>query len=40
MQIPLVGPVTKDERFDWLYSMPMPLKVFGNKEIRIVLEGY
>jgi hypothetical protein len=40
MQIPLVGPVTKDERFDWLYSTPMPLKVFGNKEIRIVLEGY
>lgn len=40
MQIPLLGTVAKDERFDWLYSAPVPLAVFGNKEVCIVLDGY
>lgn len=40
MQVPLLGTVTRDERFDWLYSAPVPLKVFGNKQVRIVLDGY
>jgi hypothetical protein len=40
LQIPVLGTVTKDERFGWLYSDPVALRIFGNKPVRIVLEGY
>ena len=40
MQIPVLDQVTRDERFGWLYSAPLPLSVFGDRKVRIVLEGY
>lgn len=40
MQIPLIGRVTRDERFGLLYSAPLPLSTLGNIKISIVLEGY
>src|SRR5947207_3526718 len=40
MEVPGLGEVTKDERFGWYYSKPMPVRMFGGKECRIVLEGY
>ena len=40
MQIPVLGQVTKDERFGWLYSAPLPLSALENRKVRIVLEGY
>src|SRR6476646_10724606 len=40
MQIPFIGTVTKDKSLDWLYSVPLPVKLVGNDTIQIVLEGY
>ena len=40
MQIPVLGQVTKDERFGWFYSLPFPLSALENRKVRIVLEGY
>jgi hypothetical protein len=40
MEIPGLGAVTKDERFDWYYSMPTPVPVLGGKTCRISVEGY
>jgi hypothetical protein len=40
VQIPLLGTVARDERFDWLYSKPLSLSVFGAAEVRVVLDGY
>jgi hypothetical protein len=40
MQIPQIGTLTKDSRFDWHYSEPIPVPVLGNKLCRFVLEGY
>lgn len=40
MEIPGLGEVTKDERFGWYYSKPMPVLMFGGQQCRIVLEGY
>ncbi len=40
MEVPGLGEVTKDERFGWYYSKPMPIPMFGGKECRIVLEGF
>src|SRR5438094_8060132 len=40
MEVPGLGEVTKDERFGWYYSKPIPVPMFGGKQCRIVLEGY
>jgi hypothetical protein len=40
MNVPLLGEVTKDERFGWYYSKPIPVPMFGGKQCRIVLDGY
>ena len=40
MEVPGLGEVTKDERFGWYDSKPIPVPMFRGKECRIVLEGY
>ena len=40
MEIPGLGVVEKDDRFDWYRSKPMPVSVLGTKRCRIVVEGY
>jgi len=40
MQIPGLGTVTKDSKFDWYYSKPMRVPVLGDKKRRVVVEGY
>jgi Domain of unknown function (DUF6985) len=40
MEVPSLGEVTKDDRFGWYYSKPIPVPMFGGKQCRIVLERY
>jgi hypothetical protein len=40
MEVRGLGNVTKDDRFGWYYSDPIPVPMFGGKRCRIVLEGY
>lgn len=40
MDIPGLGPVTKDVEFDWYYSEPMVIPVLGEQPSRLVVEGY
>jgi len=40
MEIPQLGTLTKDSRFDLYYSDSIPVLVLGNKLCRFVLEGY
>lgn len=40
MHIPLLGNVTKDERFGSLCSAPIPVYAMQNREVRFILEGY
>lgn len=40
MNVPGLGEVTKDDKFDWYYSIPVSVPMFGDKECRFVLEGY
>jgi Domain of unknown function (DUF6985) len=40
VEVPGLGVVTKDNRFRWYCSKPIPIPMFGGKHCRIVLEGY
>jgi hypothetical protein len=40
MEIPGLGTVTKDERFDWNHSEPISVPVLGGKMCRVIVEGY
>jgi hypothetical protein len=40
MDVPGLGEVTKDEQFGWYYSEPISISMLGDKECRIVLDGY
>jgi hypothetical protein len=40
IDIPGLGATTKDERFGWLYSTEMKVKVLFNSTCRVVVEGY
>ncbi len=40
MNIPGLGELVKDERFDWYYSQPIEIAVFGGMKCQIVVEGY
>lgn len=40
MNVPLLGKVVKDKRFNWYCSGPVSVAMLGGKECRIVLEGY
>ena len=40
MHVPGLGEVTKDERFDWHYSRPIAVPIFGGKQCCIVLDYY
>ena len=40
MHIPGIGPLTKDDRFEWYYSEPMVIPVLGEQPSRFILDGY
>ncbi len=40
MTIPALGTVTKDSKFGWYYSKPIPVPVLGGKKRRIIIQGY
>ncbi len=40
MDIPGLGPVTKDEEFNWHRSGAMPVQVLGGRICRILVGGY
>lgn len=40
MNVPVLGEVTKDDRFGWLYSRELPIAVLGGQMCRVVLSGY
>lgn len=40
MNIPVLGDVTKDDRFGWYYSEPVVVRALDGKACRIVVEGY
>jgi hypothetical protein len=40
MDIPGLGTFTRDSRFNWYYSVPVPVPVLGGQACRIVVEGY
>lgn len=40
MEIPELGPVTKDEDLEWYCSEPIPVPVLGGQMCSFVVEGY
>jgi len=40
VNVPGLGEVTKDQRFEWHYSEPLTLSIFNGMDCRVVLEGY
>jgi hypothetical protein len=40
MEIAGLGPFTKDDRFDWYRSRPLPVGALGGKMCQILLEDY
>ncbi len=40
MEIPGIGPVTKDDELDWYYSEPIAIPVLGGKMCCVVVEAY
>ncbi|HEU4562804.1 MAG TPA: hypothetical protein VFS20_33550 [Longimicrobium sp.] len=40
MEIPGLGPVTKDDELGWYYGEPMPVPVLDGEMCRIVIDGY
>lgn len=40
MEIPGLGPVTRDDEFGWYQSQPIAVPVLGGQMCRIIVEGY
>jgi hypothetical protein len=40
MEVPGLGEVTKDEKYGWYYSKPIPVRMFDGTQCQIALEGY
>lgn len=40
MEIPGLGPVTRDDELGWYYSEPIALPVLSGEVLRIVVDGY
>jgi hypothetical protein len=40
MNIPGIGEVTKDERWDLFWSQPIPIPLLNGQQCRIGIEGY
>lgn len=40
MNIPYLGELVKDEQFDWYYSQPIEIILFGGIKCQVIVEGY
>lgn len=40
MEIPGLGPVTREDELGWYYSEPMPVPMLDGEKCRIVVDGY